>query len=112
MDNDCLYIHHPSRRLDLHSPLALSQISAYHSPGLVDDLLYLNGVNSTDSATSSAFVVHIYLPDLTSQDIINLLAAQLDDMQREGILTSSEHLHNTTTFDATTDTEDTPFVYD
>ncbi len=36
IDNDCLYIHHPSRRLDLQSPLALRPISPAHD-GLGDN---------------------------------------------------------------------------
>jgi hypothetical protein len=92
LDNVCPYIQNPSRRLDLQSPLALSPISADHSPDLIDNL-YLTSVQSTDSATSTAFVVNIYIPESTLEDIINILAAQLDDMQREGVHISSEHLH-------------------
>ena len=43
LDNDCLYPHHPSRRLDLQSPLALAPISPIHTPELIDNL-YLTGV--------------------------------------------------------------------
>jgi hypothetical protein len=64
LDNDCLYIHHPSQRLDLQSPLALRPISANHSTELIDNL-YLIGVYSTDSATNNAFMIHIYLPEST-----------------------------------------------
>jgi len=53
IDNDCLYIHHPWRRLDLQSPLALRPISHAHSPDLIDNM-YLTGLHSTDSATTSA----------------------------------------------------------
>ena len=58
IDNDSLYILHPSRRLDLQSPLALRSISPAHSPDLIDNA-YLTGVYSTDSATTSAFTVHL-----------------------------------------------------
>jgi hypothetical protein len=34
IDNDCLYIHHPSIRLDLQSKLALRPTSHAHSPDL------------------------------------------------------------------------------
>jgi len=56
--NDCLYIHHPSRRLDLQNPLALRLISPAHSPDLIDNL-YLTGVHSTDSATTRAFTIYL-----------------------------------------------------
>ncbi len=65
-------------RLDDQSPLALRPILADQSPNLIDNL-YLTGVHSTDSATSIAFMINIYLPDSTPKDIIYLLAAQLDD---------------------------------
>jgi len=104
-------IHHLSRRLDLQSPLALRPISADHSHGLIDNL-YLTGVHSTDSATTGTFTVNIYLLDSTLEDITNLLASQLDDMQKEGIHTSSKHLHIIVTVDATTNIMDTTFIGD
>ena len=58
IDNDCLYIHHHSRRLDLQSPLAFRPISPAHSPDLIDNA-YLTGIHSADSATTSAFTVHL-----------------------------------------------------
>ena len=36
LDNDCIYLHHPSRRLDLQSPLALTPLTQHHSPELID----------------------------------------------------------------------------
>jgi hypothetical protein len=61
IDNDCLYIHHPSRLLDLQSPLpALRAITTDHSVDLIDSL-YLTGVHSTDSTTTSAFMIHLYI---------------------------------------------------
>ena len=47
LDNECLYIHHPSRRLDLQSPLALHPLSSNHTPELIDNI-YLTGVYSND----------------------------------------------------------------
>jgi len=38
LDHDCLYLHHPSHRLDLQSPMALTPISQNHSPELIDNL--------------------------------------------------------------------------
>ena len=89
IDNDCLYIHHPYKRLDLHSPLALQPISLAHSPDIIDNA-YLTGVNSADSATTSAFTVHLYIPELTPDNIANIIAAQLKDMQEQGIQTSPD----------------------
>ena len=61
LNNDCLYLHHPSRRLDHQSPLALIPISPIHTPELVDNP-YLTGVYSNDFATTSAFLIYIYIP--------------------------------------------------
>jgi hypothetical protein len=84
IDNDCLYIHHLSRPLDLQSPLALRPITAEHSPNLIDNM-YLTGVHSTDSATTSAFMIRLYLPESTPDDISNIIAAQLQDMHKQEI---------------------------
>jgi hypothetical protein len=43
LDIDGMYLHHPSRRLDLLSPLALAPLSQNHSPELIDNM-YLTGV--------------------------------------------------------------------
>ena len=56
IDNDCLYTHHLSRRLDLQSPLALRLVTNEHSPNIIDNL-NITGVHSTDSATTSAFMI-------------------------------------------------------
>jgi len=36
LDNECLYLHHPSRRLNLQIPMALNPISPSHTPELID----------------------------------------------------------------------------
>ena len=79
LDNDCIYLHHPSRRLDLESPLALAPLTHNHSPELIDNL-YLTGVYSTDSSTTSAFLIHIYLPEATPEDIITIILRRLKEM--------------------------------
>ena len=61
LDNDCIYLHHLSRRLDLQSPLALAPLTHNHSPELIDTM-YLTGVYSIDSATTGIFLIHIYIP--------------------------------------------------
>jgi len=111
MDNDCLYIHHPSRRLELQSPLALRPILADHSPDLIDNL-YLTGVHSTDSVTTNAFMINLYIPEATSDDIPNIIAAQLEDMHKQGIQTSLAQLHTIITVDSMTKTLDTTFLDD
>jgi hypothetical protein len=58
--------------MDLQNPLALRLIAVDHSPDLIDNM-YLTGVNSIDSATTSAFMIYIYLPDLTPEDITNII---------------------------------------
>ena len=81
IDNDCLYIHHPSRRLDLQSLLALRPISHAHSPDLIDNA-YLARVHSAESPTSGAFTMHLYIPESTPADITKIIAAQLEDMKK------------------------------
>jgi hypothetical protein len=66
IDNDCLYIHYPSRRLDFHSPLALRPITTDHSPDLINKM-YLTVVHSTDSATTIAFMIHLLHPRLDAR---------------------------------------------
>jgi hypothetical protein len=79
LDKDCLYLHHPSRRLDLQSPVALVPLSPSHSPELIDNV-YLTCVYSTYSTTTSAFRVYIYTSEATADDIANIISAQLDEM--------------------------------
>jgi len=109
--SDCLYIHHPSRRLDLQSPLALRPISPAHSSDLIDNT-YLTGVNSTNSATTSAFTIHLYIPKSTPNAITNVIAGQLEDMHKQGIQNSSDQLQNTMTVGPIIDTCDTTFLDD
>jgi len=85
LDNECLYLYHPSHRLDLQSPLALTPISLNHSPEFIDNL-YLTCVYSNESATTSAFLLYIYIPKASSDDIANILSMELDEIQRNGEL--------------------------
>jgi len=43
--------------------------------------MYLTGVYSTDWATTSAFLIHIYTLDTTPEDIVNIISRQLKEMQ-------------------------------
>jgi hypothetical protein len=109
IDIDCLYTHHPSRRLDLHSPLALRLATAELSPNLIDNS-YITGVHSTYSTTTIAFMTHLYVPDATPDEITNIIAAQLDDTHNQGIQTSSSQLQATMTTDSFTDIHNTTFL--
>jgi hypothetical protein len=111
LDNDCLYIYHPSTQLDLQSLLALRPILADHSPDLIDNL-YLTGVYSTESATANAYIGHLYIPESTPADIANIMAAQLEDVQKQGIQTSLKRIHNIMTVDPMTDTLESTFLDD
>jgi len=57
-------------------------------------------------------MIHLYVPDATSDDIVNIIAAQLDDMHNQGIHTSSAQLHATMTIDSFTDIHNTTFLDD
>ena len=111
LDNDCLYIHHPSRRLDLQSPLALTPFSANHTPELIDNL-YLTGVYSNDTATTSAFLIYIYVPEATPEDISNILYQQLKEMQQQNILSPTDTYVNSITAHPLTDTHHTTHLDD
>ena len=48
--------------------------------------MYLTGVYSTYSATTSAFLVYIYIPEAAYDGIANIISMQLNDMQTAGVL--------------------------
>jgi hypothetical protein len=112
LDNDCIYPHHPSRGLDLQSPLTLAPLSQYHSPELIDNLC-LTGVYSTDSAmTTSAFLIHIYNRKATSDDIANIISMQLNEMQQAGIFNFADNYTRTMTIHSLVDTHHTTYLDD
>jgi len=111
LDNDCLYLYHPSRRLDLQSSLALAPLSPNHSPELIDNL-YLTGVYSIDSATTSAFLIHIYIPKATPDDIVSIISMQINDMQKAGILNHADDYIGTMTVHPLVDTHHTTYLDD
>jgi hypothetical protein len=80
-------------------------------PKLIDNL-DLTGVHSTDSMTTSAFMIHLLIPEPTSDVTINIVAAQLEDMIKQGIHTSPEQLHQMITVDNMNNTYDTTFLDD
>ena len=106
-----MYIHHPSRRLDLQSPLALNPISPSHTPELIDNL-YLTGVYSNDSTTTSAFLIYIYLPEATPADISTILCNNLDEMNKNNVLSPTDNYNNSITAHLLTDTYHTTYLDD
>ena len=49
--------------------------------------------------TTSAFMIHLLIPKPTSNDIINIIATQLEDMSKQGIHTSPDQLQQMITVD-------------
>jgi hypothetical protein len=74
--------------------------------------MYLLGDHSTDSATTSARLIYLYIPDSISDNIGNIISGQLDEMQKLGAQTSSDNLNNTMPVDPITDTHLTTYPYD
>ena len=64
------------------------------------------------SATTSAFTIHFYIPESTPNDITNVIAAQLGDMHKQEIQTSSDQLQNTMTVGPIMDSRDSTFLDD
>jgi hypothetical protein len=42
--------------------------------------MYLTGVHSTYSATTSALMIHLYISESTPDDITNIIAGELENM--------------------------------
>ena len=57
---DPIYLHHPSPRQDLQSPLALTPLSPAHSPVLIENQ-YLTGVHSAKDPNVSTYTIFMYL---------------------------------------------------
>jgi hypothetical protein len=60
LEADPIYLHHPSPRQDLPSPLALTPMSPAHSPVLIGNQ-YLTGVHSAKDPNISTCTVFMYL---------------------------------------------------
>ncbi len=63
-----------------------------------------------DSTASNAFMIHIYLPESTTNKIVSLVSSHLEIMQKEGSLDPSEALHSTMSVDAATNIHATTFL--
>ena len=61
LEADPIYLHHPSPRQDLQSPLAFNPLSPAHSPVLLEDQ-YLTGVHSAKDPIVSTYTIFMYLP--------------------------------------------------
>jgi hypothetical protein len=66
--------------------------------------MYLTCVHSTDSLTNCALMVHLYLQDAMTEEIVNLLGAKLDAMQAARAPSSLADIYTVMTVDAVTDT--------
>jgi hypothetical protein len=95
----------------MQSPMALTPLSPDHSSELIDNL-YLTRDHSNYSATARAFLIYVYIPDPSGDDIVDIITAQLDEMQKLGIQTSSDNLNTTMTVDPVTDTHMTTYAND
>jgi hypothetical protein len=74
--------------------------------------MFLTGVYSADSATTSAFLIHIYIPEATPEDIITIISRQLKEMQRRGILNPADNLSSNMTAHPLTGTLHTTHIDD
>jgi hypothetical protein len=83
-------------------------MSPDHSLDHIDNL-YLTNVHSTDSMTTSDFMIHLFIPESEPNHIINIIAAQLEDMRKQGIHASPEHMM---TIDSMNNSFDTTFLDD
>jgi len=91
--------------------LALAPITQNHSPKLIDNLC-LTGVYSNDSATTSVFIFYIYIPEASADDISTILTKQLEEMQRNGVLSPTDNYTNSMTVHPLTDTHHTTYLDD
>ena len=66
----------------------------------------------TDSATTGAFTIHLYIPESTPRDITNIIAVQMEDVHKQGIQTSPDQLQTTMTVGPVTDAYNTTFLDD
>ena len=57
-------------------------------------------------------MIHLYIPESTPNDIINIIATQPKGMRKQGIHTSPDQLQNMMTFDNVNTTFDSTFLDD
>ena len=56
--------------------------------------------------------MHLYIPESTPDDITNIITAQPEDMQKQGIHTSLDHLGDIMTIGPILDTRNSTFLDD
>ncbi len=100
LSSDPIYLHHPSAREDLQSPLALQHASPTHAPVYIDNY-YINGIRSSTATNDNSFDIYLFLPNHydSESDLLELLHEQLRLMETAGYPTSTcglEHLIITT----------------
>ena len=54
--------------------------------------------------------MHLYIPESTLEDITNIIAAQLEEMQKQGKQTSPDHLGKLMTIGPIMDTRNSTFL--
>ena len=93
LESDPIYLHHPSPRQDLQSPLALTPLSPAQSPVLIENQC-LTGVHSAKDTNVITYTIFMYLPhDADHKTIIKtILTNRLVHMQPAGLPTSPEGL--------------------
>ena len=91
--------------------MALAPLAQNHSPELIDNM-YLTGVYSTNSATTSAFLVYIYIPNATTDDIVSIIFVQPNEMQKASALNPADDYTCTMTAQLQLDTHLTTYLDD
>jgi len=86
---DPIYLHHPSVRHNLQSPLALQPASTARSPVLVDNH-YITGVHTSKSPNDNSYDIYLYLPNDNDTDTLlyTLVINQLKTMESAGYIQS------------------------
>ena len=74
--------------------------------------MYLTGVYSTDSATTSEFLINIYIPEATPNDIFSIITMQLNEMQKMGILNPADNSTDIMTVHLLVDKHHTTYLDD
>ena len=109
LDNSGIYVYHPSRRLDLHSPLVFSPTHANQPLDLIHNQ-YLTGIPSNDQTENISFYIYTHLPYCNSNDVLEILQRQLTAMHKQGHNTDPESLPELATIHY--DMEPPPTEYD
>ena len=103
---DPIYLHYPSARNDIQSPLALTLASPSHAPVLIDNY-YITGLYSSNSSTTNNYDIYLNLPNDYDfdNDLYSILSDQLKIVETTGYLSSPAGLES---IKITADTNTTP----